>query len=328
LRIEEFIADAETKVEFLPATGDSVSSAPAIQIRVLGAPMGGAPEFWLWGGKGGWSSQKLGPARFLIRREGQTDLEADAGPEARLDFVARRDGRLDFESISLRGEKIRGKIDLAALARKDAPVMVDPGWRMPIRVQVKAYLPEARNQTRYLPRKVKPVGMGTAQPEPAVRISLIGKPESSIWLGIGDRAQYEENGAPVMIGYFPKQEVLPFSLRLKKFEMKTNPGTMDPAAYSSFVQVVDGFKRSQSELDSIETRHITMNEPLKAGGFTFYQASYVPDVPRPTTTILSVNHDPGRWLKYSGSLLLILGSISLYLVKVLQKKRTKEQSRA
>ena len=71
-----------------------------------------------------------------------------------------------------------------------------------------------------------------------------------------------------------------------------------------------------------------MNEPLKAGGFTFYQASYVPDVPRPVTTILSVNHDPGRGLKYAGSLLLVFGSISLYLVKVLQKKRSKEQSRA
>ncbi|NDF15332.1 hypothetical protein EB061_08435, partial [bacterium] len=155
LRVEEFIPDAETKVEFLPAAVDTGASAPAIQVRILGAPMGGTPEFWLWGGKGGWSSQKLGPARFLIRREGQSDLEAgaEAGPEARLDFIARKDGRLDFEAVSLRGEKWRGRVDLRALARKEAPVIVDPGWKMPIRIQVKSFLPEARNQTRYLPRK-------------------------------------------------------------------------------------------------------------------------------------------------------------------------------
>lgn len=329
LRVDEFIPDAETRIEFIESAADSAQSAPAVQIRVLGAPMGGAPEFWLWAGEGGWSSQKLGPARFLIRREGQKDLEApaEAGAEARLDFVARKNGELGFEAVSIRGEKRSGKVDLAAIARKEGPVIVDPGWKMPIRIQVKTFLKGALNRTRYLPRKVKPVGMGTAQPEPAVRISLMGKPESSIWLGLGDRAQFMDGGINAMIGYFPKQEVLPYSIRLKQFEMKTNPGTMDPASYSSHVQVVEGLKKDSAEVEALEIRHITMNEPLHWQGFTFYQASYVPDMPRPTTTILSVNHDPGRALKYSGSLLLILGSISLYLVKVLQRKRTKEPNR-
>jgi hypothetical protein len=331
LRVEQFIPDAEAKVEFLEAPPGSAQSAPAVQVRILGAPMGGSPEFWLWAGEGGWSSQKLGPARFLIRREGRVDLEppAEAGAEARFDFIAKNNGTLGFEALSLRGERVSGTVDLAAVARKEAPVVIHPGWKMPIRIQVKSFLKGAVNQTRYLPRKVKPVGMGTAQPEPAVRISLIGRPQSGIWLGLGDRARFSDGGVEVMIGYFPKQEVLPYSIRLKHFEMKTNPGTMDPAAYSSYVQVVEGIKKDVVELDALETRPITMNEPLKWGGFTFYQASYVPEMPRPTTTILSVNHDPGRGLKYSGSLLLILGSISLYLVKVLQNKRklTKEQIR-
>jgi hypothetical protein len=62
-------------------------------------------------------------------------------------------------------------------------------------------------------------------------------------------------------------------------------------------------------------------------GYTFYQASYIPDQPRPTVTILSVNYDPGRFLKYSGSILLILGSVMLYLMKVIQKRK-KEPLRA
>jgi hypothetical protein len=97
---------------------------------------------------------------------------------------------------------------------------------------------------------------------------------------------------------------------------------MDAAAYSSFVQVVDSFKKDAKELDALPVEHITMNEPMSVKGYTFYQASYIPDNPRPTVTILSVNHDPGRELKYTGSLLLVLGSIGLYLSKVLQKKKT------
>jgi hypothetical protein len=170
--------------------------------------------------------------------------------------------------------------------------------------------------------------MGSAQPEPAIEVSLLSRPEARIWLGLGDQADFtDEHGLPFSFAYLPKQVFLPFGLRLKRFEMKTNPGTMDPAAYSSYVQVVEGLKKTEAELDALPVRHITMNEPLDESGHTFYQASYIPEMPRPVTTILSVNHDPGRALKYWGSILLISGSILLYLLKTIQKKK-KEPSRA
>jgi cytochrome c biogenesis protein ResB len=62
-----------------------------------------------------------------------------------------------------------------------------------------------------------------------------------------------------------------------------------------------------------------MNEPLKHGGYTLYQASFQQGpTGEPIASILSVNYDPGRWIKYLGSLIICLGVIWLFY----QKRRT------
>jgi hypothetical protein len=65
-----------------------------------------------------------------------------------------------------------------------------------------------------------------------------------------------------------------------------------------------------------------MNEPLEKHRFTIYQSSYEDGNPRPTTSIFSVNQDPGRSWKYSGSLLIVLGSILLFAEKYRRKNIT------
>lgn len=330
VRVEKVISDADPKISFVPGTDPGLKPSPAVQIKILGSPMGGAPELWLWSGDAGWSSQKLGPVRFLVRSENQKDLklpsETDGTGEARFDLVAMANGKLRYESISIRGDKKSGDIDLSRLGSKENPVIINPGWRMPIQVQVKSFVPHAVNQTEYVVAKEKPPGMGAAIPQPAIRISLISNPASKLWLGLGDRADFKDaDGSNISVGYFPKRVVLPYALRLKQFEIKHDPGTQDPAAYSSFVQVVDQFQKTEIDLNNLPVNHITMNEPMTVKGYTFYQASYVPDMPRPTVTILSVNYDPGRMLKYWGSILLILGATLLFLVKAVQKKRNPDK---
>jgi hypothetical protein len=83
--------------------------------------------------------------------------------------------------------------------------------------------------------------------------------------------------------------------------MDHNPGTMDPASYESFVRLFS--KEGPTE------HHIYMNNPLKHSGFTFYQASYFKDENDNFGTVLSVNADPGRFIKYLGALLVVLGAI-------------------
>ena len=55
-----------------------------------------------------------------------------------------------------------------------------------------------------------------------------------------------------------------------------------------------------------------MNKPLEYGGYTFYQASYQVEEGAPPISVLSVNYDPGRWLKYVGSMLLVLGIVIMF----------------
>ena len=332
LKVLKFISDAEAKMQFVPSTDPTQKPAPAIQIKILGAPMGGAPELWLWAGDPAWSSQRLGPARFLIRREENKDLgtksgegEEKAEPEARIDFVVSKNGDLRYEATSIRGEKKSGKLVIQEHA--EDPTIINPEWRMPIRVQVKKFVVSSINQTEYVPMKVKPSGMGNPLPNPAIQVALTKNSNSKLWLGLGDRAEFTDvDGTSISMGYYPKRMILPFALRLKRFELKHNPGTMDPSAYSSFVQVVEGFQKTEADMDALPVTHISMNEPLKAKQYTFYQASYIPDMPRPTTTVLSVNYDPGRALKYWGSILLIMGAVSLYLAKVIRKKPAEQEA--
>ena len=105
----------------------------------------------------------------------------------------------------------------------------------------------------------------------------------------------------------PQINELPFKIELDKFNMDTNPGTTDPASFESFVTVHDGSDK--------QSAHIFMNNPFKRGGFTFYQASYFPLERGGYGSVLSVNRDPGRTLKYAGSFLLVFGSVLHYWIR-------------
>jgi cytochrome c biogenesis protein ResB len=126
-------------------------------------------------------------------------------------------------------------------------------------------------------------------------------------LGLGDRAVLHVADRDIEIGYFPKRVVLPFSVRLDRFTIEHDQGTLTPASYASRVTVLGG--KGQQDVT------ISMNEPLQLNGYTLYQASYEEGTPRPVTSILAVNRDPGRIWKYLGSLLIVMGSVLLFAQK-------------
>lgn len=100
---------------------------------------------------------------------------------------------------------------------------------------------------------------------------------------------------------------LPFEVELERFQMNTNPGTNEPASYESYVKVTD--------IRSSEKYKIFMNHPLKKEKLTLYQASYFPLEDGNFGSVLSVNHDPGRILKYLGSFLIVFGAILHYVIR-------------
>lgn len=95
---------------------------------------------------------------------------------------------------------------------------------------------------------------------------------------------------------------LDLNLQLMEFRMEYNPGTKEPASYESLVR-----NRTTGE-EAI----ISMNKPLKLGTKTIYQNSYFENQWGTYSSVLTVNDDPGRWLKYLGSLILIIGVLIQY----------------
>ena len=91
---------------------------------------------------------------------------------------------------------------------------------------------------------------------------------------------------------------LPFSLKLRDFLLLKYPGSMSPSSYESHVTLID------KENGVNEDHRIYMNNVLDYGGYLFFQSSYDKDE---KGTILSVNHDPGKWPTYLGYTLLTIG---------------------
>ncbi len=144
----------------------------------------------------------------------------------------------------------------------------------------------------------RPTDMSTS----AIQLAFQGK---TYWVQLNDVFKIFTPGGVYIITYGNKRIDLEFNLELLKFEIGRDPGTVKAASYQSLVRTPDG----------VETM-ISMNEPLKYKGLTFYQASFQdgPDG-TPVASILSVNQDPGRWLKYLGSLILSLGVVWLFYNK-------------
>jgi len=103
----------------------------------------------------------------------------------------------------------------------------------------------------------------------------------------------------VTLEYGSKTLQLPFSIKLRDFQLDRYPGSMAPSSYASEVTVI---KKDGTSFDY----RIFMNRTLHQGNFLFFQSSYDPDE---MGTILSVNNDPGKWPTYLGYFLLTLGLI-------------------
>lgn len=96
-----------------------------------------------------------------------------------------------------------------------------------------------------------------------------------------------------------KEEKLPFSLCLKKFEAKMHDGTNAVADYSSKFTVIDGDDKSEGE--------VSMNNIYSHRSYRLYQSSYDEDG---KGSVLAINADPyGIPVTYTGYALLFISLI-------------------
>lgn len=112
------------------------------------------------------------------------------------------------------------------------------------------------------------------------------------------------------IGVFlePRSVALPFSVTLEDFEALFHPGTDVPASFASDVRI----RHSRGDGIDLEAR-ISMNSPLRHGGYTFYQSSYRQADPElgiaRDLSVFAVRRDGTAWLPYAGTLITVLGLV-------------------
>ena len=109
---------------------------------------------------------------------------------------------------------------------------------------------------------------------------------------------------------------LPFSIELIDFKQILHPGTNIPKSFSSEIKLIE---------NNIGIRKIIqMNEPLRYGGYTFYQASFM-EGKQHDTTVLAAVKNYGRMFPYISSIIMSFGLLLHIILKVprLFKERKK-----
>ncbi len=227
--------------------------------------------------------QNLGPAKLVLsdgtyHNDGSTEAVFSPGPKAQ---------QLRFE-IYRQGQ---GLVQKGLMSEGDS---IQTSWAKGMQLHVLRYMIHSHENVEF-----KDAEAPNNQTTPAVLVDFLGERS---WIGLNNQLRMFTKDTVYQINYNNSQVPLPFELALKDFRVERYPGTARAAAYESDV-LVNGSKKVT----------ISMNTPLQFGGFTFYQSSFEEDAQgKPTISVLSVNHDPGRPLKYLGSLLIVAGSILLF----------------
>jgi hypothetical protein len=179
-------------------------------------------------------------------------------------------------------------------------------------ISIEKYLPQARQDVHFLPVEPAADEANGADAAALVEVTAAGGTEQ-VWLKRND-AVYgtQEIATPdgdliVTFGY----ESLPldFAISLVSFKHGVNPGSMGDASFASVVRIVDKAR-------AIDQQHeISMNQPLAYGKYVFYQSSFQETPGEPAVSILTAAYDPGRFLKYFGSLMVCLGTCLAFYKK-------------
>ncbi len=219
-----------------------------------------------------------------------------------VDFLETSDGRLHCR-VGIDGRfEPRGEVD------QGGEVEVSGGSK----VAVLEFLPKARREVSFRPVELAPGESGG--PEAAVLVEVaIGEATEQFWL----QRNNPESGlkriptaaGPVRVAFEYERLPLDFSLKLIDFRRGLNPGRMGDASFASSVQLVDKAR----EVD--EPHEISMNEPLVYGRYTFYQAGFDQLDDGREVSRLTVAYDPGRTLKYLGSLMICAGTFVMFFLR-------------
>ena len=111
-----------------------------------------------------------------------------------------------------------------------------------------------------------------------------------------------------------KRTYKPYTVTLKEMRYEEYIGTDTPRDYSAIVAFADPSKNV-----SRPEHRIWMNNPLRYGGDTFYQSSYIPPVgDQPAATSLQVVSNVGWTIPYVACMLTAVGMAAQFLISLLR----------
>ncbi len=236
-------------------------------------------------------TKDLGPAQVMILPK----FPRDFGGRNAIVLRPVDNEKLEYNVHTARTRDVkRGFVKAGEIIRTD--------W-MGLEFRLLKYIPKAKEEVLYRPLD-KPTPMTTA----AIQVEYTAPGQDTVshqWMGLNSLLKLFGSSEAYIVSYANRRWPLGFDVNLKEFRIGRYQGTLRAASYESVVGLPDGSEHL-----------ISMNEPLKHAGYTFYQASFESDPSgRPIASVLSVNRDPGRSLKYFGSLLIVLGAIHLFYLK-------------
>jgi len=230
-------------------------------------------------------------------------------------FVA-NDGSISYELLSRKNGKSSGKIDINKA--------LTTGWA-DWQLVVDKTLPHAEQWMDFTPRKSESTASGsvaTAELPDGVRVRMEQHGETlEQWVPAGWQVTVPTSPTETMVAYGWKTLPLPIGLELLDFEVKRNEGSDAPAGFKSTLRV-------NSADGASVTGSCWMNRPFSypSGwlrtwtGFTYKisQASWNPDNLQQSS--VQILRDPGWLLKWTGSLLVVVGVFMMFYLQPYRKQ--------
>ena len=291
LKVNDFYSSATAREKYEPA----LRGGPALRFQIEGS----RAQMVKWIFKPPYMDKvkmPLGPAQIFLLQSftAVEDTEVDRPTLLLMPFHK----ELQYELRKPGSKKIlRGALRVGSVLKT--------GW-MDFQFRVIEYLPKALPNTIFNPQK-----RAGDQTNSAIQLEFKG---GKRWMGLNSHLFFFDEDKVYIVAYVNERKDIGFRLQLKDFKVIRYPSSFKAASYESKVQV--------NQKESIEL--ISMNHPLKFAGYTIYQSGFEEDEKGvPVASVFSINKDPGRFVKYFGSFLIVLGSFILFLRRNLRSGKQK-----
>jgi len=176
----------------------------------------------------------------------------------------------------------------------------------------------ARRMIRWEPADLPGGVKAAGEPAALIEVTAAGNSQK-LWLRRNDSQDgvgtVNLPSGTMIVRFESAQMPLGYSLKLEKFQRDMNPGGQGNAAFASRVTLVDEAKSLN------EPREISMNQPLAHRRFTLYQSGFNDAGHNKLTSTFLAAYDPGRTLKYFGSLMICGGIAIMFYMKAYFFKR-------